>query len=190
MSPPAVTAILEQHQALGAVLRSFRLQIERARHHGTPPDFGMLRAMLFYLDEVPAQLHHAKESTHLFPRLRARCPPLRPVLDRLEAEHARGEIAIRELERALLAFEVLGEPRRAAFEAAAERYVSTYIGHMEVEEDYVIPVALDCLTASDWAELDAAFSVDHDPAERDIAEACRALLRRVLFQGSLPSFCR
>ena len=50
-------------------------------------------------DDVPAQLHHASESEVLFPRIRARCPALRPVLDRLEALHERSDIAVRELQQ-------------------------------------------------------------------------------------------
>jgi len=190
MSPPAITVIMEEHQALRAVLQSFRLHVEQARRNRTTPDFGALRALLFYADEVPAHWHHAKENKHLFPRVRERCPALRPVLDRLEAEHARGELAIRQLERALLAFEVMGESRREPFEKAAEGFVRQYLGHMEVEENYVIPVALGCLTEDDWKQLDQAFASSGDPVEQQVADEYRQLLRRVLFREGMPSSCK
>jgi len=190
MSPSAVTFILEEHQSVRAVLRSFRMLIERSARQGRLPDFGALRAMLFYIDEVPRHSHHAKESLHLFPLVSERCPALRPVLRRLEDDHGRGEIAIKALERALLAYEVMGESRREAFEQAAQDFLTRYLGHMEVEENYVIPVALDYLTAADWQRLDTVFSPSSDPAERDLAESHRRLLRQVLFQEGTPSFCK
>src|SRR5205085_12658633 len=97
-----------------------------------------------------------------FPRIRERCPPLVPVLDRLEAEHQRGEAEVRHLEHALAAFELLGDSRRTAFEEAANRFVAGYLGHLEVEEQYILPVAEQYLSEADWAELDAAFSSHRD----------------------------
>ena len=79
--------------------------------------------MMFYIDEFPERLHHSKETRLLFPKLRQRVPGLSETIARLDAEHARGEAAIRNLERLLLAFEMMGEPRREAFEVAASRYV-------------------------------------------------------------------
>jgi hemerythrin-like domain-containing protein len=184
MSQPAIRAILEDHQALSAVLRSFQLRIERARRDQTRPDFGALRAMLFYLDEAPAHLHHTRGNTHLFPVLRERCPALGPVIDRLEADHAMAEVALLRLERAMLAFEVMGDSRREAFEAAAQRYVESYLGHLEVEENYLIPVALGCFTDDDWRHLNTAFDPGNDSDLHGEAEEYRQLLRRVLFQDS------
>ena len=115
--PHATTRIIrDEHRALEAILRSIPMLLAQARRDAMPPDFTVLRAMLFYIDEFPEQRHHRKESLLLFPKLRARTPLSRDLLDRLEAEHARGERMIRELEHELLSFEVLGESRRLSFE--------------------------------------------------------------------------
>ena len=158
MRHTALDVIHEEHQALAAMLRSMSMLLAQARREQSLPDFSVLRAMLFYVDEFPERLHHTKESQLLFPRLRERAPELRPVLDRLDAEHGRGEAAIRELEHALLAFEVMGDSRRAAFEEAVERYVRFYLEHMAVEEGEMLPAARRLFTPEDWAELDAAFA--------------------------------
>ena len=163
MRHTAITVIQNEHQALAAMLRSMPLLLQQQRRAGRPPDFGLLRAMLFYVDEFPERLHHPKETELLFPRVRARCPELAATLDRLDQDHHRGEAAIRTLEHALLAYEQLGEPRRAAFEAALQQYVDGYLAHMAVEEKQVLPAALAHLSADDWAELDAAFAANRDP---------------------------
>ena len=155
--------IREEHSALAAMLRSILLLLEQHRRERTQPDFRALRAMLFYVDEFPEQRHHRKESELLFPKLRARTPLSREQLDRLDAEHARGEHMIRELEHALLGFEMLGEPRRAAFEQAARRYVDFYLAHMALEEREILPLAERVLTRDDWADLDEAFEANRDP---------------------------
>ncbi len=163
MSHPTLTIIRDEHGALAAMLRSLQMLLDEHRRKGSLPDFSVLRAMLFYVDEFPEKLHHTKESELLFPKIRARCPDVAEVLARLDRDHARGEKAIRDLEHDLLAFEVLGETRRATFEASVKRYIDFYLTHMGIEENEVLPLALKHLTAEDWAELDAAFLANRDP---------------------------
>ena len=163
MRHPALDIIRDEHQALAAMLRSLWLLLQQSRREGRLPDFGVLRAMLFYIDEFPERLHHTKESELLFPLLRERAPELVPVLDRLDGEHAAGERTIRALEHALLAFEVMGEPRREAFEQMADRYINGYLAHMSCEEHDVLPAAAKLLAPADWVDLDAAFAANRDP---------------------------
>jgi hemerythrin-like domain-containing protein len=173
--------IRDEHSALSAMLRSILLLLAQHRRQGTLPDFGALRAMLFYVDEFPEKRHHRKESELLFPKLRARTPLSRELLDRLDHDHARGERRIRELEHALLGFEMIGEPRRQAFEQAAERYVDFYLAHMAMEEREILPLAERVLTDDDWADLDEAFSANRDPLTGCEPEAdYRALFTRIV----------
>ena len=170
MPNSALSVIRQEHAALAALLRSLPLLLEQARRRGELPDFGLLRAMLFYIDEFPERLHHRKEDQWLFPRVRMRCPELGATLDRLERDHVQGESAIRELEHTLLAFEVLGEPRREAFERAAKAYVESYLRHMAIEENEVLPAAQRALNPADWAAIDTAFAANRDPLTGHVPE--------------------
>jgi hemerythrin-like domain-containing protein len=163
MSHEALRIIQEEHQALAVMLRTMGLLLAEHRRRGTLPEFGVLRAMLFYVDEFPERLHHAKESELLFPKLRSRTHDADGVLDRLEQDHRNGARKIRDLEHALLAFEMMGEPRRDAFEQALRDYTDAYLAHMRTEEMDVLPLAQRTLTAEDWRELDAAFAANRDP---------------------------
>jgi hemerythrin-like domain-containing protein len=181
MTHAALKIIRDEHAALAAMLRSITLLLAQHRRQGTLPDFAALRAMLFYVDEFPEKRHHRKESELLFPKLRARTPLSRDLLDHLDAEHGQGERRIRELEHALLAFEILGEPRRQAFEQLAQRYVDFYLAHMGMEETQILPLAERMLTAADWAELDDAFSANRDPLTGHEPEAdYRSLFSRIV----------
>lgn len=181
MTHATIRIIREEHAALSAMLRSIALLLAQHRRQGTLPDFATLRAMLFYVDEFPEQRHHRKESELLFPKLRARSPEARQLLDRLDSEHANGHLRIRELEHALLAFEMMGEPRRLAFEQAAERYTDFYLAHMALEEREILPLAQRTLTEQDWVDLDEAFGANRDPLtghEPDVDY--RALFTRIV----------
>ena len=186
MTHASVTIILHEHRALSAMLRSILLLLGDHRRRGTLPDFGALRAMLFYVDEFPEKLPHPKESRLLFPRLRGRGTHSDAVLDRLDRDHARGEHAIRELEHALLGFEMMGETdqresRRANFETAMDLYVRFYIEHMHIEETEVLPLAEAVLAVDDWAELDSAFLENRDPlAGFDAVAAYQPLFKKIV----------
>ena len=185
--PHTTTRIIrEEHMALSAMLRSILLLLEQHRRQATPPDFAALRAMLFYVDEFPEQRHHRKESELLFPMLRARTPLARDMLDKLDTDHAQGEHMIRELEHALLGFEILGDSRRLAFEEAAQRYVDFYLAHMAMEEREILPLAERVLTEQDWLDLDQAFEANRDPLTGHEPEAdYRALFTRIV--GIVPA---
>ncbi|MDR7269691.1 hemerythrin-like domain-containing protein [Pelomonas saccharophila] len=186
--PLAVRVIRAEHDALAAMLRTLPLLLAAQRRAGTPPDFGALRAMLFYVDEFPERLHHKKESKLLFPKLRALAPELRDTLDDLEVDHAQGERAIRELQHSLLAWEQMGAARRDKFEQQLGVYSARYLRHMKREETEILPLAARVFRPNDWAELDEAFGSHQDPlaprAGQPVDEAYAPLRQRIL--AALP----
>ncbi|MEO7152620.1 MAG: hemerythrin domain-containing protein [Burkholderiaceae bacterium] len=190
MPHPCLAVIRNEHRALSAMLRAIVLLLAGHRRHRTLPDFGALRAMLFYVDEFPQKLHHPKETQLLFPMLRGHGAATDALLDRLDHDHARGEHLIQGLEHALLGFEMLGdagqpESRRAVFETAIRLYVRFYLEHMRIEEAEVLPLAQAVLGPSDWAELDDAFLANRDPLTGfDASAAYEPLFRRIL--SALP----
>ena len=180
MQHSALKIILDEHVALSRVLRALRETVANARGPGVPPDFERLRTLLFYMDEMPARLHHTAEEQVLFPRIRERCPALRPVLDRLEAEHGRGETTVQGLQRALTAWEIMGDERREAFELPLRVFVEGYLGHMQVEENYVLSVAQDYLSEADWLDLHAALTRQRGALAAQTTAGHDALLQRIL----------
>jgi len=180
--------IRDEHSALSAVLRSISPLLSEHRRRHTLPDFTVLRAMLFYIDEFPEQIHHTKESELLFPKVRARSAEGAEVLDRLDADHERSAIRVREL----VGFEMMvdgpdGAARRAAFEEAMDKYIFEYLDHIRTEERVVLPLAERVLTTADWLELDAAFMQNRDPlTRRQGDDAYRPLFKRILMTAAAP----
>jgi len=163
MKHTSLQVIREEHASLAAMLHSMRMMVERGPGEHPQQFFDVLRAMLFYIDEFPERLHHPKESDLLFPRVAKRSPHVMEAVTRLEQEHMRGEAAVREVQHLLLAWELLGETRRAPFTEAFRHYIDFYLDHMRLEETVILPEAEKVLSESDWQEMDAAFEKNCDP---------------------------
>ena len=120
------------------------------------------------MDEVPEKQHHKKETVLFFPLVAKRSRQCDELIQRLNQEHANGEAKVRELQHLLLAWEILGDSRRQIFETEFEAYFGFYMEHMHLEKTIIIPEALRVLSESDWATLNAAFSLNNDPLSMSI----------------------
>ena len=163
MVKSSIQIIHDEHTTLASMLRSIGMMLDRGPGNKPQAYFDVMRAMLFYIDEFPERLHHPKETELLFPPVARLAPETREVIARLDREHVLGEASVRELQHLLLAWELLGEVRREAFEAAAKRYLGFYLDHLRLEETVILPAALKVLGDEDWREIDAAFETNCDP---------------------------
>jgi hemerythrin-like domain-containing protein len=159
----SIQIIHDEHTALASMLRSIGMMVDRGPGSKPQAYFDVMRAMLFYIDEFPERLHHPKETELLFPPVARLAPETREAIARLDREHVLGEASVRELQHLLLAWELLGETRREAFETAAKKYLGFYMGHLQLEETVILPAALKVLGDDDWREIDAAFETNCDP---------------------------
>jgi hemerythrin-like domain-containing protein len=155
MTQPAIDTLLQEHRAIATTLRATSRLLDQTSPL-TPADFASLRAMLLFLDEFCEREHHHKETELLFAKVRARAPSARRLLDELDHQHVVGEAQVRLLQQSLTAYETFGVEHRQAFADALSRYTCLYLGHMEIEEQQLLPIALQVLTADDWDELQRA----------------------------------
>jgi hemerythrin-like domain-containing protein len=176
MSTP-LQALLDEHRSIGAVLHGMKYLVDAHRDRGEKLDTRVLSAMLYYLDVFPERMHHPKEETVLFARLRARTDAADAILDELEGEHAAGEQGIRDLEQALVRYIAGGEAEFEALAQQVHRFVDAYFEHIRKEEDLVLPHARKALTPEDWDAIEAAFAANADP----LAGAGRGTDYRALF---------
>jgi hemerythrin-like domain-containing protein len=187
MSNDALQIIREEHTAVAVMLRSLKALVAQGPAGKSQRFFEVVRSMLFYIDEFPERRHHPNESRFLFPALMREAPELRPVIERLEADHESGERRVRELQHMLTAWEIIGEGRRALFEAALGEYVRFYLNHMRVEETELLPVAERVLPSADRQALDATFSEQRDPLAGGHPNAeYEALFSRIAQEAPAP----
>jgi hemerythrin-like domain-containing protein len=163
MGHACIQVIYDEHSSISAILKSLRMMIRRGPQNEPEIFFDVMRAMLFYIDEVPEKQHHPKETAFLFPPVAQRSPQCAELIEQLEMDHEKGEASVRELQHLLLGWEILGESRRQAFEEATLKFVDFYSEHLLLEESIIIPEALRVLTEEDWTKLNAAFEINKDP---------------------------
>lgn len=159
----ALAIIHDEHRSLGAVLHGLRFLVRDMQEKGTPPDFKLLWAMIYYMDAFSQRLHDPREEAYLFAFLKARTHEADAVIATLERQHAESAGHLRQLERALGQFEAGVPDSLAAFAKAIEQHFEEARQHMSLEEKVVIPLAKKHLTAEDWIGIAEAFGENGDP---------------------------
>ena len=154
----AMRILMDEHQSLAAIIHAIRHMIGEIEAGRLQPDHKLLEAMVHYLEAYPEKRHHPKEDEYLFRFLRMRSAEAVPVLDQLEAEHARCADLLADLRAKLeAAREGTG---LEGFSGALDAYAEFMWRHMATEEEVVLPLAEAQLTGEDWAAIDLAFAAN------------------------------
>jgi hemerythrin-like domain-containing protein len=159
----ALNIIRDEHRSISAVMHAMKQLALEAEKRDVEPDFKVFRAMIYYIDQFPERMHHPKEDQFLFARLALRAPQAKELIEELRTEHVTGARLIRDLEQALIGLEVGWAGGARAFRAAVDAYADFHWKHMRKEEERILPLAEQSLTAEDWREIDAAFAGNNDP---------------------------
>ncbi|BDI06034.1 universal stress protein [Sphaerotilus microaerophilus] len=167
----ALSLIRDEHRSLAAVLHGLEHLAQTWRADGPAPDFRLLGAMLFYVEQFPERLHHPKEETQIFARLQARTSQFDTLLQELRAQHRAGGEALRELQAGLIAFERATPGAGERFFEQAQRFIVGQWQHMGVEERLILPAAATQLSDEDWQRIAEAFEGHADPRFRREAGA-------------------
>lgn len=180
MRHTAIRLIKDEHRSMAAVLRAAEFAADKAVSTGNPPNFKLLRAMLYYLREFPERLHHPNEDQVLFARIKARTNEADAAIAELEEEHQRGDDMLQSLTIALDRWEA-GATHGGLFVEVLSSYARFYWAHMEKEETKVLPVAEQSLSNEDWREIHDTFESHRDPMfGGDIANDFRDLFSRIM----------
>jgi len=176
----ALTIIKDEHRAMAAVLRGFQYLVQQIRNGQAKPDFKLMKSMLDYIEAFPDKLHHPKEDEYLYRILRERTDEVTATLDLLEHEHQQEPTWLNALRETLENYEQ-DASGFDAFSEEVERYVASHFSHMNKEEDVIMPVAEQVLTAEDWTSIDAAFRSNEDPiVGAGTQREFRELFRRIV----------
>lgn len=177
----AIRLIQDEHRSLAAVLRAAEYVTANAISTGQPPDFNLLRAMLYYLREFPERRHHRNEDRLLFRLIKERSHEVDAVIAELEAQHARGDEMLQVLANALDGWEAGDPGSDRQFSVVLSGFGRFYGAHMEKEESAVLPAAQRALTNEDWQEIHEAFLAHDDPMfGDDTANDFRRLFSRIV----------
>lgn len=177
----AIRLIQDEHRSLSAVMWAAEYVTANALSSGKPPDFNLLRAMLYYLREFPERRHHRNEDRLLFRLIKERSHEADAVIAELEAQHDRGDEMLQVLANALDRWEEGGPGSDQQFSVVLAGFARFYRAHMEREETAVLPAAQRALTAEDWHEIHETFLAHDDPMfGDDTANDFRRLFSRIV----------
>jgi hemerythrin-like domain-containing protein len=146
----AIRILRDEHRSISAVLQCLQQLTRLAQDPAIKPDFAVFRAMIYYIDTFPERQHHPKEDNYLFARLLRRSDAARALVEKLMAEHVQGAHLVRELERALIAFEQTWPRGAEGLAAAVNAYAEFHWNHMHREEQELLPLAEAALIEEDW----------------------------------------
>jgi hemerythrin-like domain-containing protein len=179
----ALSLIRGEHRTLAAVINALEHVAADMAAGKLTPDYKLLWSILYYIEEFPERLHHPKEDTVLFPRIRARTHDIDEALDDLGRQHVNSYPHLERLKT------VLGHMQADIPGAVAEfaQKVATYAGfhwkHMNLEETVVLPKAVETFSPEDWAEVATRFAENNDPLQNASAqnsEWFRQFYRRIV----------
>lgn len=181
----AISILKGEHRSLAAVMHCLRHNIELARAEGGVVDGVLLRAAVRYFQLFTAGMHHPKEETYIFTRLRAHAALDSELLAKLEHQHNEEGDLITAVESAVDAYLVAPAAETlAGLGQAVEAYASHLWEHMNLEEKFVLPACQAALSAADWAEIVKAFRDNGDPRfDRAKAEGFDRLMGELLNFG-------
>jgi hemerythrin-like domain-containing protein len=164
----AIWIIKDEHARYGAVLSLVRGLLTDPAADERSIDTGLMALALDYVAEFVATFHHPKEDRYLFRLLRERAPETSASIDALSAQHQLGDRKLTSLRVRLEALQRRPSAERFhRFKADALAYIDFETMHATRESRELLPIAERVLTAADWAEIDAAFAANDDPAFGD-----------------------
>jgi nucleotide-binding universal stress UspA family protein/hemerythrin-like domain-containing protein len=158
-----IAIIKDEHRSMAAVLHALRYLLKAAREQNGPSDFKLLNAILYYIAAFPAALHHPKEETYLFRKLRERTGTLDDVIDELQRQHDEGQQRLKVMQDTLARYQNAPEGGCNEFAEAVEHFAESQWQHMSLEEKVILPAAVQYLPPGDWRDIAEAFGKNGDP---------------------------
>lgn len=156
-----MTRLGQDHTRLRRVLDLLEELLDRF-HEGQEPDYELMDELLEYMGSYADIVHHPTEDL-IFQRLIDKGVEPSEVCTIPMRQHAGLSQLAKDFRQSLMG--ILSEEvlLREDVEAAGRALVGNQRGHLIQEEREVFPLALEHLTETDWAEIEAAAPAVEDP---------------------------
>ena len=169
----AIALIQDEHRSLAAVLHGMKRRVAEASSAAEPLDHAAFGKLLQYVHDFPEKRHHPKEEQSLHRLLRDRGDRGREVMHTLEAQHLEEYALADTLQQAWTACGAGASGGDAALlrlEQATTALAEHTWKHMALEEQTLLPLALEVLSADDWKEVAETFDGNRDPGYGEWSE--------------------
>lgn len=174
-----VETIKQEHRALGSVVSVVQRVLQAIAAEKAEPDFALLSAALYYIDDFPERFHHPKEDEFLFKAIRGHAAEFDAILDELQNEHVRSAQMVRDMHRALVRYIAGAYGSLQLLIDCVGAYALMLSDHMKKEEELLTRVN-GHLEEPEWRDIANAFASNEDPlAGYRIRTEFRKLRRRI-----------
>jgi hemerythrin-like domain-containing protein len=184
----AIETIRSEHEALGGVMRLFQHLLRDIGAQHTEPDFGLLSAALYYIDEFACRCHHPKEEQYLFAALRRHAPAAAATLNGLQGEHQRDDVFVKDLHRLLVFYQAGAPDALKRLRASVDIYAAMLYEHMRKEEALLDRYAA-AIPEDEWRTIADGFGRSDEPLFGPVPQTRFAKLRDRIV-NMLPSKMR
>jgi hemerythrin-like domain-containing protein len=159
----------EEHMYFKRLLRLLQEEVD-VFASGDEPNYQLMHDVIAYLRDWGDTYHHPRED-EAFHRIAKKRPDRQLPIARLIQEHRVVARAGEQLEQMLDELEAGSIIPRAQLEVAAATYLVYFGNHIAKEEESILPLAGEVLTANDWEAVKAAaparpFDYGAEPLER------------------------
>ena len=156
----AIATIRAEHATLRRIVKSLQRLMHDVVGRRNAPHFGLVAAILYYLDIFSASCHHPREDEYLFRSLRQRTTRADAVLDELQAQHIRSAQLMAYAEQAFVHYQGGAPDGLKLFVDAVDAYAALLGDHIRQEENEALALAEQYLASADWSALAAAFRAE------------------------------
>ena len=152
--PTGLEADLTSYRAVHRAVRAAARRLSTTVTAIPTTDGRRVRGLQRYWAGYSAEVltHHTIEDDVFFPALADRSSTMASLMARLDADHHRLDELMAEVETAITRFTDAGAPARAA--AALAELADLMDEHLDVEDDWVLPLFTLHFTADEYAELE------------------------------------
>jgi hemerythrin-like domain-containing protein len=165
-----------EHVNFAKLLNLLEAELDRF-HEGDSPNYELMLDIMFYMTHYPDVMHHPREDL-AFAKIKKSYPTTAPTVDELSRQHAQLRKVGEELVQALEDIVNGSISSRASVETPGRAYLTSFRGHMGIEERDILPLAARVLTDKDWTAIKAAIEHIDDPLFGSAAPSRYAALRQ------------
>jgi nucleotide-binding universal stress UspA family protein/hemerythrin-like domain-containing protein len=162
----ATALIQDEHRSLAAVIYGMKRRVAEARSGTAGLDREGFERLLQYIHDFPEKRHHPKEEQSLHRLLREHGERGRELMHTLEGQHLKEYELAAALQGAWAACGAGAagvDPQLVALDRALESLAGHVWEHIRLEEESLLPLALQVLTPDDWKEVAETFEGNKDP---------------------------
>ncbi|MGH1353247.1 MAG: hemerythrin domain-containing protein [Methyloligellaceae bacterium] len=159
-----------EHETMRKLLDILEEQVSLIEE-GRETDKYLIGEITDYFRRFPDMYHHPKEDL-IFEALEQRSPDTVNKMGDLESKHEELSQELHEFTRTVVKYLLNRDRWKSHFLVRAKKFVTDERAHIDSEETYFFPIALQTLSQEDWDNIDNQVGVFTNPLKTEAEAGC------------------